>query len=102
PGDSIRLYATTEPPGQWTRFTWSTGHTTHAIAVAQPGTYWVTATYCGAAMSDTIVISPGDTVVPNPADIGAVTTVNANDSLSVNAQFHHSFGSNNVFTVQLL
>ncbi len=81
------------------RYLWSTGDTSRTIIVTQPGAYWLQLTdlFCNTTTVDTVVVKG-----PVPTGIGAVDSVNADDSMTITAQFSHPFNSNNVFTVQLL
>ncbi|HEY0611738.1 MAG TPA: PKD domain-containing protein, partial [Chitinophaga sp.] len=98
PGDTLVLDATKPVWSPWASYNWSTGETSLTIRAATPGTYWVKVSYCGSFTADTIRLLADTLPI---ADIGRVTTVNANENLTVNVQFDHNFNSNNVFIVQL-
>ena len=79
PGSSIRLSAP-YPAGSNYSFHWSTGDTTAAITITQPGTYAlrVTDRWCGTSAADTINIS-----FANPAGINAAIGIQGRNCTSV-------------------
>ncbi|SEM11045.1 Por secretion system C-terminal sorting domain-containing protein [Chitinophaga rupis] len=79
PGGSIRLSAP-YPAGSHYSFHWSTGDTTAAITITQPGTYAlrVTDRWCGTSAADTINIS-----FVNPVGINAAIGIQGRNCTSV-------------------
>jgi hypothetical protein len=105
-GQSLRLDAIAAIGGIWHHditYLWSTGDTSRAIMVSQPGMYTLAVSMYGRTVRDSIRVSVWDsTSHESPVVDSNHTVINVSDSIPVNYTIPVTLYPDNIITVQLI
>jgi PKD repeat protein len=105
-GQSLRLDAIAAIGGIWHHditYRWSTGDTSRAITVSQPGTYTLAVSMYGRTVRDSIRVSLRDTTIVAPPVVDSNhAVVKVADSIPVNYTIPVTLYPDNILTLQLI